>query len=85
VGWLQGKVVHFLHRNLAFCKVACIYMLLTWHTNNNFPNLWLDLDCQLEKKYIYKKLQHIHQIYSNELLKLKKWTSLLFVPLYTCT
>jgi hypothetical protein len=46
-------------------------MLLTWHTNNNFPNLWLDLDCQFEEIYIYKKMQYIHQIYSNELLKLK--------------
>ncbi len=38
-GWLQGMVAHFLHRNPIFCKVVCIYMLLTWHTNNNFPNL----------------------------------------------
>ncbi len=34
-------------------------MLLTWHKNNNFSNLWLDLDCQLEEKDIYyKELQH---------------------------
>jgi len=71
VGWLQGKVVCFLCCSFFFCKVTCIYMLFTWHTNNNFPNLWLDLDCQLEEIYIYKKMQYIHQIYSNELLKLK--------------
>jgi len=55
-GWLQGKVAHFLRHNLVFCKVACIYMLLTWHKNNNFSNFWLDLDCQLEEKDIYKKI-----------------------------
>ncbi len=55
-----------------FCCSACIYMLLTWHKNNNFPNLWLDLDFQLKEKDIYKKIAtYIHQIYSNKLLKLK--------------
>ncbi len=29
--WLQGRVAHFLHRNLVFCRMVCIYMLLTWH------------------------------------------------------
>ncbi len=39
-------------------------MLLTWHKNNNFPNLQLDLDCQLEEKDIYKKkLQYIYTKY----------------------
>jgi hypothetical protein len=48
-------------------------MLLTWHENNNFSNLWLDLDCQLDKEKIYKKIAtYIHQIYSNGVLKLKK-------------
>jgi hypothetical protein len=28
-------------------------MLLTWHENNNFSTLWLDLDFQLEKEDIY--------------------------------
>ncbi len=66
---MQGKVAHFLNHNLVVCKVACICMLLTWPENNNFPNLWLDLNFQLEEKDIYKtKLQ---QIYSNELLKLE--------------
>jgi hypothetical protein len=60
IGWLQGKVVHFLSCNPFFCKVACIYILLTWHKNNNFSNLWLDLNFQLEEKNIYKFfLQHI--------------------------
>jgi hypothetical protein len=46
-------------------------MLLTWHKNNNFLNLWLDLDYQLEEKDMYKKnATYIHQIYSNGLLKL---------------
>ncbi len=32
--------------------------------NNNYSNLWLDLDCQLEEEYIYKtKLQHIYTKY----------------------
>ncbi len=71
-GWLQGRVVHFLRHNSFFCRVACIYMLLTWHKNNNFLNLWLDLDCQLEEKKFYKKIvTYIHQKYSNGLLKLK--------------
>jgi hypothetical protein len=50
-----------------------IYMLLTWHKNNNFPNLWLGLDFQLEKEYIYNKkiATYIHQIYNNGILKLK--------------
>jgi hypothetical protein len=30
-GLLQGKVAHFLRHNPIFCKVTCIYMLLTWH------------------------------------------------------
>jgi hypothetical protein len=66
-------VVHFLHYNLVFYRVACIYMLLTWHKNNNFSNLSLDLDYQLEKKlHLLKKIvTYIHQIYSNGLLKLK--------------
>jgi hypothetical protein len=51
-GWLQGRVAHFLCHYVGFCKMACIYMLLTWH-KNNFPNLKLDLDCQLEKEDIY--------------------------------
>jgi hypothetical protein len=45
-------------------------MLLTWHKNNNFPNLWLDLHYQLEEENIYKN-KYIHQIYNNGLLKLK--------------
>ncbi len=49
-GWLQGRVVHFLHHNLIFCKVACIYMLLSWHKRKNFPNLWLNLNFQLEEE-----------------------------------
>jgi hypothetical protein len=28
VGWLQGRVVHFLCCNPVFCKMTCIYMLL---------------------------------------------------------
>jgi hypothetical protein len=35
-GWLQGKVAHFLCHNLIFCRMVCIYMLLTWHKNNFF-------------------------------------------------
>jgi hypothetical protein len=54
-GWLQSKVAHFLCRNPTFCKAVCIYMLLTCHKNNNFPNLWLDLDCHLKEENIYKK------------------------------
>jgi hypothetical protein len=54
-GWLQGRVAHFLHHNIVVGRVACIYMLLTWHKNNNFPNLWLDLDSQLKEEDIYKK------------------------------
>jgi hypothetical protein len=48
-------------------------MLLTWHENNNFPNLLLDLDSQLEEEHTHKKkLQHIcTKICSNGLLKLK--------------
>jgi hypothetical protein len=64
IGWLQGRVVRFLRPHLVFCRVACIYMLLTWRKKNNFSNLWLDLDFQ-------KIITYIHQIYSNELLKLK--------------
>jgi hypothetical protein len=59
-GWLQGKVAHFLHCNLVFCRVACIYMLSTWHKNNNFSNLWLDLNFELEKENIYKNNCNIH-------------------------
>jgi hypothetical protein len=71
-GWLQGRVVHFLCHNIIFSKVACIYMLLTWHEKNIFPNLWLDLDYQIEEEDIYKKIAtYLHQIYSNGLLKLK--------------
>ncbi len=51
--WLQGRVAHFLHYNPIFCRVMSIYMLLTWHKNNNFPNLWLDLDYQFEEEDIY--------------------------------
>jgi hypothetical protein len=48
-------------------------MLLTWHKNNNFPNLWLDLDYQCEEEDIFKKIAtYIHQIYSNGLLNV--WT-----------
>jgi hypothetical protein len=66
LGWLQSKVVHFLCRNPIFCKVVCIYMLLTCHKNNNFPNLWLNLDCHLEEDNILKKIAtYVHQIYSN--------------------
>jgi hypothetical protein len=55
VGWLTFCVT------IQFFVVLCIYMLLTWHKNNNFPNLWLDLDFQLEEEDIYKKrLQHIY-------------------------
>jgi hypothetical protein len=53
IGWLQGKVTHVLHHNLVFCRMACIYMLITWHKNNNFPNMWLDLNWQLEEKDMY--------------------------------
>jgi hypothetical protein len=64
VGWLQGRVAHFLCCNPFFCKMACIYMLLTWHKNNNFTNLWLGLDFQLEEEDMYKtKLQHKYTKY----------------------
>jgi hypothetical protein len=53
IGWLQGRVAHVLRHNPVFCRMACIYMLITWHKNNNFPNMWLDLDCQLEEKDIH--------------------------------
>jgi hypothetical protein len=33
---LQGIVAHFLHHNLIFCKVACIYMLLKWQKTITF-------------------------------------------------
>jgi hypothetical protein len=46
-------MVHFLRHDPVFCKVVCIYMLLTWHKNNNFPNLWLNFDCQFEEQDIY--------------------------------
>jgi hypothetical protein len=61
-------------------------MLLTCYKNNNFPNLWLDLDCQLEEEYIYfKKLQHIYTKYIvTNFFNWKIWIGLLFVPLYTC-
>jgi hypothetical protein len=80
-----GKVTHFLHHNPIFYKVACIYKLLTWDKNNNFPNLWLDLDFQLEEKDIYKnKLQHIYTKYIvMNFWNWKIWTGLLYVPLYT--
>jgi hypothetical protein len=55
LGWLQGKMVHFLRHNLVFCRMVCIYMSLTWHENINFLNLWLDLDFQLNKEDVYKK------------------------------
>jgi len=57
--WIQKSMAFFLIFKFkkwfcAWCKVMCIYMLLTWHTNNNFPNLWLDLNFQLEEDiYIY--------------------------------
>ncbi len=38
-------------------------MLLTWHKSNNFVNLWLKLDCQLEEEGICKKMQHIFTKY----------------------
>jgi hypothetical protein len=60
IGWLQGRVVHFLRHNLVFYRVACIYMLLTWHKNNDFSNLWLNLDFQLEKQDIYEKNNNIY-------------------------
>ncbi len=55
LGWLQGRVPHFLHHNPIFCKVTYIYMLLTWHKNNKISNLRLDFDFQLEEEDIYKK------------------------------
>ncbi len=86
VGWLQGRVAHFLRHNPIFCKLACIYMLLTWHKNINFPNLWLDLDFQLEEENMYKRnLQHIYTKYIiMDFWSWKIWAGLLFVPLYTC-
>jgi len=85
-GWLQGRVAHFLCRSPIFCRVVCIYMLLTWHKNYNFPNLCLDLDCQLEEIKMYlKKLQHIYIKYIvMDFWNWKIWIGLLFVPLYTC-
>jgi len=59
-GWLQGRVAHFLCHTPIFCTVTCIYMLLTWHKNNNFPNLWLDLDVKLKKKTSIKKNCNIY-------------------------
>lgn len=44
-GWLQDKMSHFLCHNIAFCKVLCIYMLLTSHKKMSI--LWLDLKFQL--------------------------------------
>jgi len=60
-------------------------MLLSWHKNNNFLDLWLNLNFQLEQKDIYKKtfVTYIRQIYSNGLLKLKIWIYFLFMFLYT--
>jgi hypothetical protein len=34
--------VIFLSHNVVFCKVLCIYILLTHHKINNILNLWLD-------------------------------------------
>jgi hypothetical protein len=70
-GFTQKLMKSFGYMNTLCCS-AWIYMLLTWHKNNNFPNFWLDLYCQLEKEDIYKKIAtYIYQIYSNGLLKLK--------------
>ncbi len=73
IGWLQGKVTHVLRHNLVFCRMACIYMLKTWHKNNNFPNMWLDLNFHIEEKrhLLNKIVTYIHQIYSNGFFKLK--------------
>jgi hypothetical protein len=57
--WLQGRVAHFLCHNPIFCRVACIYILLTWHKNNKISNLWLDLD-SLKKKTSNKKNYNIY-------------------------
>jgi hypothetical protein len=86
IKWLQSKVVYFLCCNPVFCKVSCIYMLLTWHKNYNFPNLWLHLDFQPEKEDIYKKfLQHIYTKYTIiDFWNWELWIGLLFVHLYTC-
>jgi len=47
-------------------------MLLTWHNNNIFSNLCLNLNCRLEEKTFIKKITtYIYQIYNNRLLKLK--------------
>jgi hypothetical protein len=52
--------------------VARIYMLLTWHKNNIFSNLWLILDCPLEKENIFlKKCNMYTQNIHVGLLKLK--------------
>jgi hypothetical protein len=60
-------------------------MLLTWHKNNNFSNLWVDLDFQLEEEEFKKKkiATYIHQIYSNGLLKLKNMDWFIVCALYT--
>lgn len=42
------KEVHFLHHNECFCKVLCIYMLLTCHKINNMPNVLQNFKFQLE-------------------------------------
>jgi len=50
---IANKKVHFLCCNPIYYKVARIYMLLTWHKNTFFSNLWLVLDFQLEKENIF--------------------------------
>jgi hypothetical protein len=88
LGWLKGWLtfcvaIHF------FCRVVCIYMILTWHKNNIFPNFWLDLDFKLKEKNIYreKNATYIYQIYNNGLLKLKNmdWFAICaFIYMHFC-
>jgi hypothetical protein len=59
MGWLQSKVLHFLHHNLVFYQNGVHLYVITWHKNRIFLDLWLELDCQLEEEGIYKKMQHI--------------------------
>jgi hypothetical protein len=83
-GWLQGRVIHVFHHNVIFCKVSCIYMLLTCHKINNIPNLWLYLNFELEWKDIFIKNVCIKYIIMN-FWSWKVWISFLSSLLYIST
>jgi hypothetical protein len=81
--WLQGRVAHFLHRNLVFLQSDVHLHAINMALKKNSKYFTRFKLSTWKRKHLLKNLQHIYTKYIvMDFWSWKIWTSLLFLPLY---